>query len=179
MSSTRPAIKAYLSHDLFERWRMYCRQNSTTTSSAIKQVVRKLTAAPATPKPRPVYASTEDTPDRSRRRMQLRLTQSEFDKINGFATLAGESATQWVVNLIRKNLTDEPQLGMTELKVLGQSNQQLAAIGSNLNQIARHLNAEGRSAEAQRVLAFRHDVMTHLAAVNRVMLANRQRWVIR
>jgi len=179
MSSTRPTIKAYLSPDLLERWTRYCRQHSTTSSSAIKQVVRKLTTAPEHAGPAPACASVEDTPDRSRRRMQLRLTQSEFDKIDGFARVAGESATQWVVNLIRKNLTGEPQLGMAELTALGQSNRQLAAIGTNLNQMARRLNAEGANADAERVLAFRHEIMSHLAAVNKVMLANRQRWVIR
>jgi hypothetical protein len=51
------------------------------------------------------------------------------------------TAPRWIVNLVRAHLSDRPQLGPSSLEALRKSNFQLNAIGKNVNQIARALNA--------------------------------------
>ena len=136
---SRNVIKAYLSLELFLRWKKLCKENSTTSSALLNQVVRKLTGVASAAKPLS-FETVQEAPDRARNRVQIRLTDSEKHKL-AEAALQGEySLTQYIVGLIRFHLTKDPQLGMAELALLGESNRQLAAIGSNLNQIARQFN---------------------------------------
>ena len=87
--------------------------------------------------------------------------------------------TQYIVGLIRFHLTKDPQLGMAELALLGESNRQLAAIGSNLNQIARQFNTNGGALQMENVVHLKREIDRHLTLVRNVMLANRERWTIR
>lgn len=178
MMKPRYVIKAYLSPELFHRWVKLCKENSTTSSAALNQVVRKLVGIPSNA--RPLAGETvEEAPDRSRNRVQIRLTDSEMKKLAEAACQGEHSVTQYIVGLVRSHLTKDPQLGMAELTVLGESNRQLAAIGSNLNQIARRINSEGGAVQMESVVHLKRELDRHLALVRNVMLANRERWTIR
>ena len=166
-----------LDGDLKRRWQALCRRQGSTPSDGLRQIIVRLlnsSATDASPTP-----SKHEQPDTSRRRLELRLTETEYARIEALALQQGMSANRWVIHLIRANLSGEPQFGMTELRTLGESNSRLLAIGRNLNQIARHMNA-GRTLEtvvtAERIDTLTRHIKTHTALVADIMRANIDRW---
>jgi hypothetical protein len=177
MKNTRATLSVRLDSDLKRRWQVFCVRQGSTPSDALRQViVRLLNGSTTAGSPTP---STHEQPDISRRRMEVRLTETEYARIEALALQQGMSANRWVIHLIRANLSGEPQFGMTELRTLGESNSRLLAIGRNLNQIARHMNA-GRALEtvvtAERIDTLTRHIKTHTARVADIMRANIDRW---
>jgi hypothetical protein len=172
-------LSVHLGADLKKDWKAYCRANQTTPSDAIRQVVRKLLSK--TPTAAQSFEVQHEQPDTSRRRTELRLTHSEHAAIEQIAAQLQVSENVWIINLIRANLTRSAQFGMAELQVLGESNSQLLAIGRNLNQIARWMNANQGSAppEKERIVAIYQMILKHTDQVTQVMRANIDRWVIK
>ena len=92
--------------------------------------------------------------------MEVHLTTSELVALKKMAGHEGYVPTKWVVAMIRTKLTGQPHVGQPELETLARSNQQLLALGRNLNQIAKVLNTSPQSR-----VAFRVEVVTELARV--------------
>jgi len=177
MKNNKATLSVRLDSDLKRRWQVFCLRQGSTPSDAMRQViVRLLNGSTTAISPAP---STHEQPDISRRRMEVRLTETEYARIEALAFQQGMSANRWVIHLIRANLSGEPQFGMTELRTLGESNSRLLAIGRNLNQIARHMNA-GRALEtvvtAERIDTLTRHIKTHTARVADIMRANIDRW---
>lgn len=173
----KTTLSIRLDGDLKQRWQALCLRQGSTPSDGLRQVIVRLLNGSATDTaPTP---STHEHPDTSRRRLELRLTETEYARIEALALQQGMSANRWVIHLIRANLSGEPQFGMTELRTLGESNSRLLAIGHNLNQIARHMNA-GRALEtvvtAERIDTLTRHIKTHTARVADIMRANIDRW---
>jgi hypothetical protein len=112
-------LSIYLSNDLKAQWLRFCAENETTSSEAMRDVIRKLTSRLSVS---PVFQTIHEQPDLRRRRLEIRLTESEFRSVHELAKASGSSPNTWVVNLIRANLTRTPQLGFCELQMLGKSN---------------------------------------------------------
>lgn len=177
MKNNKATLSVRLDSDLKRRWQVFCVRQGSTPSDALRQViVRLLNGSTTAGSPTP---STHEQPDISRRRMEVRLTETEYARIEALALQQGMSTNRWVIHLIRANLSGEPQFGMTELRTLGESNSRLLAIGRNLNQIARHMNA-GRALEtavtAERIDTLTRHIKTHTARVADIMRANIDRW---
>lgn len=177
MKNNQATLSVRLDSDLKRRWQVFCLRQGSTPSDALRQViVRLLNGSTTAGSPTP---SMHEQPDISRRRMEVRLTETEYTRIEALALQQGMSANRWIIHLIRANLSGEPQFGMTELRTLGESNSRLLAIGRNLNQIARHMNA-GRALEtavtAERIDTLTRHIKTHTARVADIMRANIDRW---
>lgn len=173
----KTTLSIRLDGDLKRRWQALCLRQGSTPSDGLRQIIVRLLNGSATDtSPTP---SAHEQPDTSRRRLELRLTETEYARIEALALQQGMSANRWVIHLIRANLSGEPQFGMTELRTLGESNSRLLAIGRNLNQIARHMNA-GRALEtvvtAERIDTLTRHIKTHTARVADIMRANIDRW---
>lgn len=184
MTMPRPVLKIYVSKEELENWKLFCKAREISSSTALRAAVRKLSGH-AAPEKLIGFEAVPEQSDKARRRVHLRLSESEFEKASACAAAESTSLTQWFVNLTRARLTRDPQLGMTELAVLGESNKQLAAMGSNLNQVARRLNSMQGSLPlddvlrvAQEIDRLKREIDAHLSQVRAVMLANRERWVI-
>lgn len=177
MRSASVNLSVRLGVELKHRWTTFCEHQGCKPSDAIRQViVRLLDGASASMAAKP---SRHEQPDPSRRRLEIRLTESEYTRIKDFAHLQGMSTNRWVIHLMRANLSTEPQFGMTELRTLGESNSRLLAIGRNLNQIARQLNADRRletSITVKRIESLSQHIKAHTARVADIMRANIDRW---
>jgi Bacterial mobilisation protein (MobC) len=75
------------------------------------------------------------------KRLKVPLTRGEWAAVKTLADHQEITGPKWIVNLVRAHLSDRPQLGPSSLEALRKSNFQLSAIGKNVNQIARALNA--------------------------------------
>ena len=79
------------------------------------------------------------------------------------------------------NLNREPVLTESEIQALRTSNRELAAIGRNLNQIAKVLNTEFRESDKlnrQAVLALSEKIDSHREEVAGLLQRNLNKWGI-
>jgi hypothetical protein len=108
-----------------------------------------------------------------RERIEIRLTQAELEAARQRALVAGLNVNRWVVAVIRAQLVREPQLGEREMRLLADSNHQLATIVTLLGR----LHAHGKARDAAHVLeGVRAVIDTHLRTVTQVLRANLDRW---
>jgi len=175
---TSGVLSIYLGQELKAQWLKFCAVNQTSSSEAMRNVVRKLTSKPVDA---PSFQAVHEQPDTERRRVEIRLTASEYSSVEKLANLAGNSPNSWLVNLVRARLTRMPQLGFHELQALGKSNSNLLAIGRNLNQIARWMNGNQGSAplELEQIDGLYRHIVAHTESVTTVMRANLDRWTLK
>ncbi len=159
-------------------WLDWCRARSTTPSDAFRQIVAKLTGQGETPTPHSVVV---DEPEKPTVKKKVSLTPSEWEAIEKQAPADGFSPARWIVATIRARLTTTPQLGQTDIEALTQSNLLLLAMGRNLNQIAKALNAAPETRAAYKVHVIeeaRALIAEHTTQVSKAMAANSKRWRI-
>lgn len=110
-------------------------------------------------------------------RIELRLTAAELEAVELRAEASGLTANRWIVALIRAQLTHEPQLGAREMRLLSDSNLQLASISRWLGQLVRggHIPRTGQDGIGE-IEAIRGAIDVHLRVVAAVMRANLDRW---
>jgi hypothetical protein len=168
--------------DLKAPWLAYCAAHSVTPSQAMRQIVRKLSGENPPQPTRPVSTIDPQHPPKEReprKRISLRLTESEYTRVADDAKRDGFSIPLWIIALIRSRLTGLQPLGQSEQELLGESNYQLLAIGRNLNQIAKALNANAQDLRPYRVDLIEQlepQIKAHIGRVSALLAANAERW---
>ncbi len=147
--------------DLKAPWQAWCQEHGITPSHALRNALREAMDRRATRAPAPRLRVTPRK-ERATARIELNLTTSELAALKKMAGHEGYVPTKWVVAMVRTKLTGQPQVGQPELERLTRSNQQLLALGRNLNQIAKVLNTSPENRNA-----FRVDLITELSRVIR------------
>lgn len=142
-------------------WQVWCQRQGVTPSHALRQVLRQALDGRA-PQSVPPRLRVTRRRERATARIKLNVTPSELVALRTCARHEGYQPTAWVVAMIRTKLTGEPHVGQPELAALTRSNQQLLALGRNLNQIAKVLNTSPENRGA-----FRVEVITELSRVIR------------
>ena len=89
-------------------------------------------------------------------RFELRLAAFMKTEVKRRAQAEEMSSSEWVSALIQTVLMDEPVLTDREIEIISHANRQLAALGRNLNQIARSMNR----AELTHLPLSREDILT-------------------
>ncbi|WHZ29164.1 MAG: hypothetical protein OJF51_003965 [Nitrospira sp.] len=140
-------------------WQTWCQDHGITPSHALRQALRLTMDRRATRTPAP-RSRVSPRRERATARMEVHLTASELAALKRMAGHEGYMPTKWVVAMVRTKLTGQPQVGQPELETLARSNQQLLALGRNLNQIAKVLNTA-----PQNKAVFRVEVITELSRV--------------
>ncbi|MGE3483840.1 MAG: plasmid mobilization relaxosome protein MobC [Nitrospira sp.] len=140
-------------------WQAWCAQQGITPSHALRNALRQAMGRKGTQAPAPRLRVTPKR-ERATARIELNLTTSELAALKKMAGHEGYVPTKWLVAMVRTKLTGQPQVGQPELETLARSNQQLLALGRNLNQIAKVLNSA-----PQNRAAFRVEVITELSRV--------------
>lgn len=180
--SNSPMLSVRLGKELKQLWVNHCLRFGTTPSGAVRQLVRHLIAKSEPGAPVSTLAELHEQADVTRQRLELRLTTSEYLSIRELARQEGMSPNQWIINLIRANLVARPQFGMEELRVLGESNSRLLAIGRNLNQITRQINTNPGDHErlkAEQIEILNRYIVRHTTHVTGIMRANIDRWTLK
>ena len=148
-------IKARLSTELKERARLLAERQLLSESAWLKNlVVRELKStegggAAAAESAHPSASESDcrhrkGSSDRRSGRVYVRLRRDDEQLLQARATARGMRAATYVSALTRAHLRRLAPLPKDELLALRQSISELAAIGRNLNQIARTANAGGR-----------------------------------
>ena len=87
--------------------------------------------------------------------------------------------SRWVTALVQSNLTRQPVMSDDELAGLLASNRELAAIGRNLNQIARALNEafyETERVKLEKLAELRQVITENRLAVRALVRASQNAW---
>ena len=120
------------------RFRAMAQARGLSESELLRAVVLAVTGEDSLPSPatpdRPAPETTESN------RMTVRLPRFLLDATQARAKSQGMAPSRWVAALVQSNLSRQPVMTEAELLELRASNRELAAIGRNLNQVAKALN---------------------------------------
>jgi hypothetical protein len=158
-------------------WLDWCDARGMKPSDAFRKIVAKLVSQPVDA----VRAVQFDQPEKPAARREVKLTPSEDKALEALAATEGFSPTKWIVSLIRGRLTGTAQYGQRELELLDRSNMRLLAIGRNLNQVAKALNASPADYSLYRVELIedlQKTIKEHTRTVSDAIAANVSRWRI-
>jgi transposase-like protein len=159
-------------------WQAWCQAHDITPSHALRNALRQAMDGNTTQAPAPRRRITSKR-ERATHRMELNLTASELAALKRMAGHEGYVPTKWVVAMVRTKLTGQPQVGQPELEGLARSNQQLLALGRNLNQIAKVLNTAPEHRAAYRVeliTELSRVIQAHTKKVSDVLRGTVERW---
>lgn len=176
MEKPNPYLNVYLG-PLKEPWERYCEGLGKKPGAALKEAIAAQLAKAEKPAARVYRQKREAIPTEPKHRFEVLLTVSEREALRERANHERCSMRRYTVDAIRASLTQEPQFGMSEIEALGQSNYQLQAIGRNLNQLARRLNADQATAPAlPQIEELADQIATHLEKVQGAIRASLERW---
>ena len=116
-------------------------REQVTESALVRQLLETLVRTCATESP--TTGETDDTELRAER-LSVRLSEDDRLLLRERASARGMPSATYVAVLVRSHLRKLTPLPTEELAALKRSIAELGAIGRNLNQIARTLNAGGR-----------------------------------
>ena len=161
--------------DMKDEFTVWCQRQDVTVNDAVRQMVARVLGADVRQLPHVASANGDE-----RVSVKVQFSAGEYEAVRLVAQRMGFTLSRFLVAMVRAQVTGRPQLGEREVDVLETSNYQLAAIGRNLNQLARTLNANPALA-AQRgrlivVGALRREIDAHLKAVHDMQRANLARW---
>jgi len=156
-----------------------CKARGVNPSEAIRGLVADSLSDAKADRETPVGRELPRVVDRGTRRVEIRLTDSEYSLAKSVAAADGFTLARWISALVRSRLGGGQQLGEMELQALAESSYQLRAVGRNLNQITRAINA-GNDAEGRSQLAIvgelSEQIDRHLGKVGRLLESNIERW---
>ena len=180
MESVKRSLNIHLG-ELREPWDDYCAAINKKPGTVIRELVRDFLNKGLSVNPVEGGDHVEGEADLSQKtRKELRLTKSELKAIERLSALECISVQRWITNLLRSNLTNNPQFNSKETEVIWESCYQLKAIGRNINQIAKQLN-EGKSRDVglKKLEYLSELINSHTEQMNNLVTANLNRWVIK
>jgi hypothetical protein len=157
-------------------WNRWCMRHGLTTVEGVRQLIAAALGADAddTSAEAEVQWIVIGEP---RTRIEIRLTHAELEMVEQRAVALGLTSNRWIVTLIRAQLLREPQLGVQEMRLLSDSNQQLAVISRWLGQLAREGTVGSMAPNGGcDIGAIRDQIDVHLRAAATVIRANLDRW---
>jgi hypothetical protein len=146
-----PILKCRVTPLEFEAFRLEAKKNSEKIGTHLKKLIQAylLCDSPTMPKlgAEPVYWGTAEKTaepvlpgDADPERLEFRLPRFLKEAVRKRAEAEGMKSAQWVAALVQSSLMKTPVLNDTEIEVVSWANRELAAVGRNLNQIARSMN---------------------------------------
>ncbi|MDW1950119.1 MULTISPECIES: plasmid mobilization protein [unclassified Vibrio] len=165
--------KAQLTEQEKNAWKQFCDDNDTTESKMIRMMIGKVA-------PGVLESETDFQKQPKTNQVNIRLSTSDQKKLTKKAKLEGyPNRTKWTTAVVLRALHQEPVLSESEIAALRESNRELAAIGRNLNQIARTLNIEFREGDRlklEAVEALTARIEQHKDSVATLINKNMNRW---
>ena len=160
--------------ELKTRWEAHCAALGLPAAAVVRDAI---IAALAQTSPPTVKCDVPNS--RERHRLSIRLSLPEYAALKSYAERDAISVNRWVVSMIRARLTRRPQPVTAELEALSRSTAALNAVGRNLNQIAKVLNAHPEGIPAYRfnvLKAIDVEIAETRKVIRALLAANLERW---
>ena len=145
MPGPTPIVRVRVKPELHRRFKAACQAQGLSTSELMKRAIQReldtfddssgtVAAAPV-----PV-AGLVDEKAAATRQLTVRLTAYVRDAATERAQAQDLYLSPWIANLVQSQVSATPVHTDDELQILDASNGELAALGRNINRIARALN---------------------------------------
>lgn len=170
-----PVLKTVVETETKTRFHRMAKARDKSDSELLRAVILAVTGEDAAAD-RPIEpdAGRADT-----ERVRLRLPRFLMDGLRARAKAKGMAPNRWVGALVQSNLMRQPAMSDDELVGLLASNRELAAIGRNLNQIARALNEafhETERVKLEKLAELRQAIMENRRAIRALVRASQNAW---
>lgn len=112
-------------------------------------------------------------------RMTVRLARFLMEGVNARAKIKGMAPSRWVAVLVQSHLIGQPVMTDDELAALKASNRELAAIGRNINQIAKVLNEtfhETERVKLEKLAELSQTIEKNREAIRALVRASQNSW---
>lgn len=143
-------------------WLEFCAQQGANPSDFTRKVLQRLLASQQAKRAelrfeldrnaiedssRRLAAAVPDAISSPSKRLELRLSESEYNALTECARAARETRQAYTVATLRAAMSTMPRVTETDREIFIRSNTELRSIGRNLNQIAKALNAGSPGAQ--------------------------------
>lgn len=143
---TMPRVEARLTDAEKKAWSQFCQDGGLRESEMLRRMIQRVAGIDEAESAEP--ASDDQEEETRTRKLTIRLSPSQERRLTQRAQQEGyPNRTSWVTAMVLAELHQEPVLTDAEVAALRESNRELAAIGRNLNQVARALNIEFRESD--------------------------------
>lgn len=170
-----PVLKTLVEPGTKARFRSMAKARGLSESELLRAVILAVTGEDnGTDQPIEPDAEKVDTA-----RMTVRMPRFLMEGTKARAKSKGMAPSRWVTALVQSNLTRQPVMSDDELAGLLASNRELAAIGRNLNQIARALNEafhETERVKLEKLAELRQVITENRLAVRALVRASQNAW---
>lgn len=182
-------VRLRVPNDLLESWQSFVEEHQEHGPELLRRVMAQLVGrsrrgvqARSSEMSVPLMRETSEVDRAPKRAVKLMLTTSEHAALAEIAEARECSIQFWIISLVRSALTRGIAVGGSELMALGESNYELAALGRNLNQVARRLNAgvtvDSRELEMM-ICTLMSRMDTHRREVHALVNACSHRWKLK
>ena len=131
-----PRIETSLSEDEYKAWQIFCQETGRNSTETLREFVKKSITHIN------INADKHSAKILKSKRITVSFTQTECNAILTKVALEGyKNPTDWLRCLVMNVLYQEAVLTDKEINALEKLSHQLWAIGHNLNQVTRALNA--------------------------------------
>ncbi|MBM7074488.1 plasmid mobilization relaxosome protein MobC [Shewanella sp. 202IG2-18] len=164
-------VKTRLTDEEKENWLLYCQSSGISQSDMLRMLINRSSPIAKLATPFHAVKSNKVTVRLSEHALQMLQEQAKYE---GYL-----NQSHWVRAAILSKLNNKPVLSVKEIDALNASNRQLAAIGRNLNQIARVLNIEYRHSDKitrEMIERLQAKFEQHIASVDQLVQQNSKRW---
>lgn len=170
-------IKARVEQGQRQRFQRLGKSRGLTESELLRFLVL-LAIEPADSSSAPIAPNAADA---DAERMTVRMPRFLKKAVAARAKTKGMTPSRWVTALIQSNLTGTPVMGDAELMAVQASSRELAAIGRNINQIAKALNEafyETERVRLDKLAELSKTITENRAAIRALVRASRNAWEV-
>ena len=130
-------LRARVEPEFKARFNDLAKAKGLTESQFLRQAVEAAMADPAAGAAAVIELDPENA---AGAQVTVRMAQFLLVGVKRRAKAHGMSVSRWIASLIQSNLTRHPVVTVPQILALREHGRELAAIGRNLNQIARSMN---------------------------------------
>jgi hypothetical protein len=172
-----PVLKTLVDLETKKRFRSIAKAQGLSESELLRAVALVVTGQDNSDEPL-VEPSAEKS---DINRMMIRLASFLMDAVDARAKTKGMAPSRWVAALVQSHLTGQPVMTDDELTALKASNRELAAIGRNINQIAKVLNEtfhETERVKLDKLAELNQTIEKNRAAIRTLVRASQNSWEV-
>ena len=174
-----PVLKTIVEDTTKQDFKDLCVKRGLSESEQLRSLVVAATQQASAQPSQGVAPIQPDESNADLDRMTVRMPGFVIDGAKDRARTQGMAPSRWVAALVQSNLTAQPVMTDVEVEALLASNRELAAVGRNLSQVARALNASGLEVEKVHLEALTElsaAVTSNRSEIRRLVRASRQAW---
>ena len=136
-------IKIRISQSEYRRLKLIAASKKTTVSSILRELIRSSLGLEHSQKNK-TFVQDEAGAIKAGARVDIRLSNEEAEMLNSIARSLNTSRARALVLMMMNKHSNMPVFSPQEKEALHKSNYYLRLIGSNLNQIAKHLHSTSK-----------------------------------